>query len=259
MMISDWLEKRFLFQPSSVIKALPTDIGLDFTEVVIPVEEGVTLRGWWVPHPSPRAALLCLQGSRHNKSHRLERLQYFHQLGFQTMLVDYRGYGDSTGVPSEQGLYCDAQAMWDAMVARTDVVQPRWVWGGSLGGAVAVDLAQHRLIDGLVIDASFSSARAMAKVFWPWVPSLVISDKFNSLDKICEVTAPTIHVHSHDDEVVPWILGRALFDAALEPKQWIDVTGPHDAVRDGEGGALLKQVVLDLITSQKNDVERNGN
>jgi hypothetical protein len=147
------------------------------------------------------------------------------QLDVNVFLVDYRGYGKSEGSPGEQGLYEDATAAYDALRARSIPAGRIVIFGKSLGGAVAVDLAARVPCGGVILQSTFTSAPAMSKLVMPFFPARwLMRTKFDSLSKIGAVRAPKLFVHSRADEIVPFRMAEALHEAAPPPKRraWFD-------------------------------------
>jgi fermentation-respiration switch protein FrsA (DUF1100 family) len=174
------------------------------------------------------ATLLFCHGNAGNVSHRLENVAYLLRSGFQVLLFDYRGYGHSSGQPSEQGLYRDAATAWAHLAGRTDTTgAPRVIFGRSLGGAVAVDLATRAEgveADALIIESTFTSVRALTRLVLPFpLPELPV--KYDSLSKIGQLKMPLLVIHGERDELIPFAEGRALFEAAPQPKTWYPIRG----------------------------------
>jgi fermentation-respiration switch protein FrsA (DUF1100 family) len=223
------LEKRTAFYPLGDITETPKDIGLDCEDLEFFNEDGLKLNAWLIKADRARHNLLFFHGNAGNISHRLYKIRMFNDLGFNVLIVDYRGYGRSAGAPSEQGIYEDARSAFDYLVARADIGElPVIAYGESLGGAVAVDLALRRKLAGLICDSTFTSAQDMAAIYFPWVPSFMLSLKFDSLHKIPSVRIPKLFVHSPQDEIVPYALARKLFAAAAEPKAFLELKGGHN-------------------------------
>ena len=164
-----WIESHSVFYPSHDIQKTPKDVGISYEEVSIPTADGIRLNAWFVRgSPVSRAVVIYCHGNAGNIGNRIYRLKAFHDLGLNILLFDYRGFGKSTGRPSEQGVYKDAVTVYDYLANRPDVDRHYIAaYGKSLGGAVAIDLATKRSLVGLVIDSSFSSARDMAKRIYP--------------------------------------------------------------------------------------------
>ncbi|MFL6229240.1 MAG: alpha/beta hydrolase, partial [Pyrinomonadaceae bacterium] len=185
-----------------------------------------------------------------NVTHRRDIIDLLVGLPVNVLIIDYRGYGKSEGVPSEEGLYEDARAAWDYLTNARGVRADRIViYGESLGGAVAVDLASKVKPCGLVVQSSFTSIADMAAELMPLVPHFVIRTKMDSREKIARVSCPKLFVHSPADDVVPYKLGRRLFEAAPEPKRFYEIKGaPHNLTYE-IGGAPYLNALEDFIDS----------
>ena len=220
-------------------------------DVWLVAEDGVRLHAWHAAPVVGRAgalapvatdrAVLFLHGNAGNVSHRYEIVEDFAKLPANVLALDYRGYGRSDGAPSEDGLYRDARAAWDYLTETRGVPARRVViYGESLGGAVAVDLAARVEPCALVVQSSFTSIADMAAEVMPFVPRFLLRTKMNSLEKIARVRAPVLVVHSPADEVVPYKLGRRLYDAAPHPKRFHEIKGaPHNLTHEIGGAAYL--------------------
>jgi hypothetical protein len=249
-----WLEETNVFFPSREMAGTPRDKGLAYDDVSLQTPDGVLLHGWFVTAAKPDAAtLLFFHGNAGNIFDRLDKIFLFHRMGLNVLIIDYRGYGKSAGKPSEQGLYQDALAAFEYLARRPDVRPERIVvYGESLGGVAAIDLAARRELAAVIIDSSFSSAADMAKVMYPFIPSFVLSIKMDSVAKVRTLQAPKLFLHSPADATVPFALGRKLFEAAAEPKEFVRLAGPHnngyvdarDAFMTGIRDFLLKWNLL---------------
>ena len=210
--------------------ATPKAYGLAFEPVTLTTEDGEKLSAWWVPHDSAAGTVLIFHGNAGNISHRIDYLTMFHRLGYSSLLVDYRGYGQSTGSPSEEGTYRDAEAAWswltkERRLAARDIV----VLGESLGGAVAVWLAARVHSRALVVASCFTSVPALGSQVYPFLPVRLISRfSYDSLGTIGSVKAPVLVAHSREDDIIPFAHGKALYDAAPEPKQFLEMRGGHN-------------------------------
>lgn len=227
----EWLVNRFIYFPTSRWMTTPADLGLEAEDVFLTPEPGVRLHGWFFPHSKPLATLLFCHGNAGNASHRLENVVELLQTGFQVLLFDYRGYGHSSGRPSEQGLYRDAAAAWAYLVERADTAgAPRVIFGRSLGGAVAIDLATRAQADALIVESTFTSARSMFPFPLPALPV-----EYDSVSKIGRLKMPLLVIHGERDKLIPFAEGQVLFEAASEPKSWhpIPGAGHNDTCRVG--------------------------
>ena len=196
---------------------------LGASEVWLRTSDGVKLNAWWLECPGAQLATLYLHGNAGNITHREDIARVLTQAGSSVLLVDYRGYGRSEGIPAETGLYRDADAAYDWLVTHMPAVHIV-VHGESLGTAVAVDLASRRKCAGVVLASPFTSARAVASRVLPIAGGLLISG-YDSKAKITKVQAPLFILHGDRDEVIDYTLGRELFDSAPEPKWFWKVGG----------------------------------
>jgi fermentation-respiration switch protein FrsA (DUF1100 family) len=216
---------RFIYYPDPRWIMTPSRLGLEAEEVHLAPEPGIHLHAWFFPRPDPLASLLFCHGNAGNVSHRLENVFYLLQTGFQVLLFDYRGYGHSTGQPSEEGLYQDAVSAWRHLVERADTTSaPRIIFGRSLGGAVAIELASRVQADGLIVESTFTSIRTLARLVLP-LPMPELPVKYDSLSKIGQLKMPLLAIHGQEDELIPFADGQVLFDAAPEPKAWYPIPG----------------------------------
>lgn len=240
-----FLEHQSVFLPSRArLNQRPVDIGLDYENIDFYAEDGVRLNGWFVPaehDPQTAVTLLFFHGNAGNIGDRLEKIDLLHSLDVNIFIFDYRGYGVSQGHPSEQGMYLDAQAAFDYLIGRSDIRHDRIVaYGVSLGGAAAVDVAVRRPVCGLVMHATFTSGRDMAKKIFPVVPLFLIRTEMNSVEKIKQVTVPKLIVHAREDDVIPFEMGQRLFESALEPKQFLEIHGSHNDAHILDRAAYLR-------------------
>lgn len=216
--------------PGRALTATPADIGLPFEDVEIETSDGETIHGWYVAAPESRGVLLFFHGNAGNISHRLESIAIFHGLGLDVLIVDYRGYGQSSGKTSEQGTYRDAQAAWDFLVEDRGVPSSRIViFGRSLGGAVGAWLASGTRPAGLIVESAFTSGEDMARRIYPIYPARLLTRlKYPVIDYLRELAVPLLLVHSRDDEIIPFEMARALYDAAPQPKRLLELRGDHN-------------------------------
>ncbi|MBI3457738.1 MAG: alpha/beta hydrolase [Candidatus Rokubacteria bacterium] len=219
------VERSLIYYPTRRLEATPADYGLAFEDVRVTAEDGVHLHGWYVPG-ARSVALLWSHGNAGNISHRLENLHRLHRrLGVAVLLFDYRGYGQSEGTPSEPGTYRDARA-FRAWLRRREATDAKRIvyFGRSLGAAVAAALAVDDPPAALILETPFTSVRAMANATLPGAGYL-LRTRYDTLARIAEVRVPVLVLHGDADEVVPFRQGRAVFEAAREPKVFFTITG----------------------------------
>jgi hypothetical protein len=224
------VEDRFVFFPTRELVGTPADAGLEYTSVHLETEDGLRLHGWWAPAEPERAVLLFFHGNAGNISDRVDSIGVFHDLDLSVFIFDYRGYGQSQGEPSEQGTYADAEAAWTYLTEERGVPPDRIVmFGRSLGGGVAAELATRHRPRALVLESTFSSIRDMAAAAMPLVPiGAFLRTRYDTLSKVSSITAPVLVVHSRDDEVVPFEQGLAIYKAAPAPKALLELRYGHN-------------------------------
>lgn len=228
----------FLFQPRLIyfpqvereLATTPRAAGLDFEDVALHTADGVKLHGWWVPARNARGTVLLMHGNAGNISHRLGYLTMFSRLGYSVLLFDYRGYGKSGGSPEEEGTYRDAEAAWQHLTeARKLNPQEIVILGESLGGGVATWLAFKYPPRALVLASTFTSVPDLGAQVYPWLPvRLLARIVYDNLARIREVKVPVLIAHSRGDDIIPFTHGQALFAAAHEPKQFLELAGGHN-------------------------------
>jgi hypothetical protein len=235
---------RMIFQPSRGADLTPARLGVEAEELAITTEDGVGIHAWFLPARERRVSLLFLHGNAGNASHRLPNAAMLAAHGADVLLIDYRGYGLSEPVmPDEEGVYADARAglAWlteERGIPDREIV----VFGRSLGGAVAVEIARGRPLAGLVLESTFTSVADVSKSLWGLPLRFWLAEKLASIDKIREVTCPILFFHGDRDRLVPMQLGQRLFDAAPEPKNFEIVRGAgHNDVVQVGGTAYLNR------------------
>jgi fermentation-respiration switch protein FrsA (DUF1100 family) len=238
-------ESRLTFRVVRETPAWYTGMPDGVREFDLPVAgaEGVQhIHAWWWPAASGRAdapAILYLHGARWSLPGQLFRIEELRDFGFSVLAIDYRGFGKSDGdIPTEKTVYEDAHAAWNWLAAQQSDPGRRFIYGHSLGGAVAIDLAaslngdgdassRPPLAAGLIVESSFTTLEDMAKsLTYPWLPvGLVLSQKFDSIGKITKVNLPVLIVHGAADHFVPARFSEALYQAAPGAKKLLLIDG----------------------------------
>lgn len=231
-------ERELLFRvvpgEASWYRGMPDGV----VEASLPIQAGEKtqqLNSWWWPADDPKApAVLYLHGARWNLTGQLFRMQQLHDFGFSVLAIDYRGFGKSDGdLPSEETVYQDARVAWQALAQRQPDPKQRFIYGHSLGGAIAIDLASRldrsgaQQARGLIVESSFTTLADIAKSFsYPWLPlQLILSQKFDAIDKIAQIGMPVLVVHGTDDRYVPSRFSEKLFEAAPGRKKLLLIEG----------------------------------
>ena len=238
-----FMQRWLIYHPQrAAVATPPTALFPGLRDVRLDAEDGVTLHAWYWPSEGNRPIVLFLHGNGGDRGHRRDVLRALHARGYGVFALDYRGYGGSGGAPSEDGLYLDAEASVKWLLGRG---HDRLVYfGESLGTGVAVELAKRRPPAALILEAPFDSLTEVARHHFPWLPvRWLLRDRFESAAKIAAFDAPLLIIHGDDDRVVPQARGRALFEAATEPKTWVAVPNAgHNDLRSRLGDAYYDRI-----------------
>lgn len=221
-------QNRLIFVPSSKLEATPQDLGLSYEDVWIKVRNWngkiERLHGWWIPGSSDDV-LIYFHGNRGNISYNLGNAQLLHQLGFSILMFDYRGYGKSEGkFPTEAEVYRDAQAAWNYLTLERGIAANQiYLYGHSLGGAIAIDLAIRQPSSaGVIVDNTFTSMRdlAMYQPVYRFFPAdLILNQRFDNLSKLKLLRVPLLLLHGTEDRLVPPTMSQVLYETATVPKK----------------------------------------
>lgn len=220
-------QRQHIFKPAPQLQTTPDRLGLKFEEVHIPSGKGAErgeLYAWWLPAGQPNApTLLYLHGNDKNIGYAndMDTAARMHGLGYNLLMVDYRGYGKSTGGgPSEAKVYEDVDAAWNYLLKQRSLPQRTFIYGHSLGGAIALDLAVHHPeAAGVIAESTFTSISDMGKLEYPWLPvDWLLNQRFDSLDKVSRLKIPVLFIHGTWDQRIPWQMSQRLFDRAPQPK-----------------------------------------
>ena len=238
-----WAANRALYHPFQYPDgywAAQEKIGA--RDVWLKAADGVKLHAWWVEAPGSSLATLFLHGNAGNLTHRTGHLRAIAEAGSSVLALDYRGYGRSEGRPDEAGLYADAEAAYRHLLAAGYTPERIVLHGESLGTAVAVELASRRPCTGMILEAPFNAASEVARGVLPVLGPMVIRC-FDSRERIKRVRAPLLVIHGDRDTIIPQPLGRALFEAANEPKSFWSVAGAdHNGLREACGAEYVERL-----------------
>ncbi|PYQ16573.1 MAG: hypothetical protein DMF80_04395 [Acidobacteria bacterium] len=221
-------ERQLIYYPYRRLEVTPKELGLRFDDVRLVAEDGVVLHGWFLPVDGSRLTVLVCHGNAGNISHRLDRALLIHaKLRADVFLFDYRGYGRSEGTPDEAGTYRDGRAAYLHLTGERGIAPGRLVlFGESLGGAVALQLALEQPSRALVLESPFTSIADMAAVALPLLPMrYFVRTRYDNLAKIAALKVPLLVLHGEADTTVPLEQGRRVFEAAPEPKRFFAIPG----------------------------------
>lgn len=214
-------------------QATPAAIGLRFDALTLPTDDGEALNAWHVPArngANARGLVIIFHGNAGNIGHRLDYLRMFHELGYASLIFDYRGYGRSSGKPSEDGTYRDAAAAWRHGTQSLGYPASRMVlFGESLGGAVATQLATTQRPAALILASTFTSIPDLAAGIYPWLPvRLLARIGYDTREQLALIASPVLVIHSRRDDIIPFSHGQQLFAAAKAPKRFLEIEGDHN-------------------------------
>ena len=246
------LQPKFLYCPVKEVLYTPGELDLDFENVVFKSGNGLRLSGWYIPAQlkvkhqveptqlrsgiltgpaeSSEFTVLFCHGNGGNMAHRLDSINIFHNLGLNCFIFDYRGYGNSKGKPSEKGTYLDVEAAYKWLTEEKKIPPENIIiFGRSLGGSIAAYLASKVEARALIIEGTFTSYVDIGKKFYPYMPVRWFARfGYKTIDYIKGVRCPVMLIYSRSDEVVPFEFGLKLYEAANEPKEFVEILGSHN-------------------------------
>jgi fermentation-respiration switch protein FrsA (DUF1100 family) len=222
------LEQLFLYFPDTELVMTPAALNLEYRDVFFTATDGVQLHGWYLPGEAGQPVLVFCHGNAGNISHRVDNLQRLRQLGLALFIFDYRGYGRSKGVASEEGTYQDLRGALRWLQEQGWSAKQMIYFGRSVGAAVALQLALEQPPAGLVLESPFTSIKALGRHHYPllwWLGGWAIGARYDNLAKIGRLRTPLLIFHGAQDTIVPQRMGRALFEQAPRPKTFYSIPG----------------------------------
>ncbi len=225
-----FMQPMFLYSPIKGIPYTPAELGLDYEEVTFRTGDRLQLHGWFVPAADSDFTVLYCHGNGGNMMFFLDTVNVLNRLGLSCFVFDYRGYGSSRGRPSEHGTYLDGRAAFRWLTKKKKVPPERIIiFGWSLGGSIAAYLASRVKSAGLVIEGTFTSFADIGSKFYPYMPVKWFARfGYPTIEYVRKVKCPVMVIHSRNDEVIPFEFGLSLYDAANEPKEFIEIFGRHN-------------------------------
>ncbi|ERN39972.1 prolyl oligopeptidase family [Rubidibacter lacunae KORDI 51-2] len=250
-------QHRLIFVPCPTVERSPDDLDVPYEEVRLPAGDRPAdgyVYGWWLPNADASLpTLLYLHGNGGNVGTNLTRAVGYRDLGFSVLLIDYRGYGRSPGpFPCERQVYADAELAWTHLVrGRQRPPENIYLYGHSLGGAIAIELAMHHPeLAGAIVEGSFTSMLEMARATqrYRWLPlKWLVTQHFNSVAKLPNLNVPLLFVHGAEDDVVPAWMSKELHAVAPPPKTLLVVPDADHINVPSVGGETYLQSVRDFI------------
>jgi uncharacterized protein len=257
-------QARFIFFPRATIDTTPAAFNLQYQEVWLPVKTASSkvekIHSWWIPASTPsNRVLLYLHGNGINIGANVAHASRFHRMGFSVLLPDYRGYGLSQGnFPSESQVYQDAQVAWNYLVKEKKIPANQiFIYGHSLGGAVAIDLAvKQPKAAGLIVESSFTSVADMVnhqQIYRIFPIKLLLHQRFDSIDKVGSLAMPVLFIHGTADWQVPASMSQQLYEAAPQLKQiFLVPKAGHNNTAEVAGSQYF-QVVQQFVKQVENE------
>ena len=223
----NWFVEKQVFFPDKTIVQTPADYDLPFEDIWFTSSDSIRLHGWLIPASPSNHILLFCHGNAGNISHRLDNVRLLNQRGISVFIFDYRGYGRSDGSISEKGFYLDSEAANEVARKWAETHKAKLiVFGRSLGGIAATHLGATKSCDGLILESTFTNMGAMAGAHYPLpFAERILKHRLNALGEIDQVRAPILFFHGDKDRIVPIRLGRGLFEAAPNPKEFVVIPG----------------------------------
>lgn len=256
------MQRKIVFLPSPILQTSPDRLGMKFEELHIGVGEGIDraeLYGWWIPADKTEAStLLYLHGNYRNIANNLEHTLRLHNLGYNVLLVEYRGFGNSSGTPSEANTYQDAEAAWQYLVkARNIKSSQAFIYGHSLGGAVAINLAlDHPEAAGVITESTFTSMQAMGELEYGFLPvGLLLNQRFDTLKKIAQLKIPLLIIQGTWDKKVPVAMAKQLYTVAPQPKSLLLIEGGEHNNSGVVGWVEYRDALTDFVSKHTGSVQ----
>ena len=248
-------EEKFVFFPSGYSESFyrSASVGLNPEDHWFRAEDGTKLHAWFVRAKDPVGLLLYFHGNAGNLAHRGEKVRRLRDAGLSVFIIDYRGYGRSEGSPGEDGSYMDGRAAYDYLTGLSGIgTSAVVVYGTSLGGAIAVDVAANRAASGMILESTFSSAKDVAAVAYPFLPvRFMMKTRLDSESRISSIHIPLLFIHGSDDSIIPIRLGRKLFNAANEPKEFHVIRGADHNDVFVVGGSDYVRLVREFVVNNR--------
>lgn len=228
----EWFVRKMIYPAPRELEETPDEYGTEYEDIHFTSGDGCKLHGWWLPHPKARATFIICHANGENVASWAPIGAVLEHLHCNFLLFDYRGYGQSEGKPHQIGVYADALAAHAWLRKSKHNHWPVIVWGRSLGSAIAIHVAANKDVAGLIAESGFTTMIELATLLTPYPAFLVRralrNNTFEALDEVRHVEGFKLIAHSPDDEMIPYEMGRRLYEAATKPKAFCNLTGGHN-------------------------------
>ena len=224
-------QSKYVYFPAKNITTTPAETGLYYEDIIIKTSDGISISAWYIPVENNRATILFFHGNGGNISHHIDFIEMFYNLNLSTFIIDYRGYGKSEGMPSEEGTYLDAEASWNYLVKEKKINPSNIIiYGRSLGGAIGARTAEKNKPFALILDSTFTTITEIGVKQYPYLPvRKFFKFKYNTVDYLKNIKIPVLILHSRKDSYIPFSHAQELFEAAGGSiKDLVEVSGDHN-------------------------------
>jgi fermentation-respiration switch protein FrsA (DUF1100 family) len=227
------MQRQLIYHPYRQILMTPAAIGLEYDEFVLQSPDGVEFVVWHIPSESSLVNVVYFHGNAENTSNSTGTYKLLHELGVNVYAFEYRGYANCTGTPSEDGITTDLKTFSEYLTKSLPTDAKTVALGRSLGGAVAAKFATLYPVDGIILESTFNRMADVGRKAFPYLPiSFLLRERYDSEEILRSLDKPVLVIHSPDDEVIPFELGRKLFTAAIGEKSFVEIKGSHNSGLD---------------------------
>ena len=221
-------QDSLIFSPSRIIEKVPVENGHTFHNLVLKSTDNRKINGWFITSQENMGTVLYCRGNKGNMSHDIEVINLWNKAGYNILMFDYQGYGLSQGETSEEHCYEDAQAAYNWLKSKGYIYRNFLIHGKSIGGPVAVRLAQENSCKGIILESTFTSMKDLGSTKLPYLPSkILLHNEFDTKAALASIDKPVLVMHSPSDEIIPYKMSRQLFDTASGTKRFFPLTGKH--------------------------------
>ncbi|MGM0607384.1 MAG: alpha/beta hydrolase [Candidatus Muiribacteriota bacterium] len=225
-----FFQNKLIFFPVKSLSITPKNYNLDFENIIIKTDNNFIVRGWFIPGDKNRETILFNYGNGGNMSYHIDRAAFYNKLGFNSLFFDYPGYGKTEGKLTENNLYSSAENCYNYLINEKEIQESDIIiWGWSLGCAPAAKLASKNNPKALIVESGFTQIKEIGGYHYPFLPIKQMARYyFPTVDFIKKVDIPMLFIHSADDEIIPFFMGKKLFEEAEGDKKFVTINGSHN-------------------------------